>query len=468
MSSSNIEEARRNRPSCASCKHQRKRCPANCVMAQHFPANRIDEFNAVQKIFGVANVTRKINEVGPEQDRAVASILWEATSWEKDPVDGPYGLYKMLEEENRLLKQQVTIQQAVQTVVEPPRIRAELMPIDEDREQTIARNSCQYGVWDGSTMLSQLGNLPESGDNIMNGAEVCSLTKFDEDNLSFIPNNGDLLESSVNSLISPVQRQQHREDQGRDGVAAPHNALPQGQGRDSHGRSVAAMYITGSYGRGVAAMYNTYGQERGTHGRGMPRMGPSLPPMVNHQPISLTIGEGHEKRDQVNQTPANIRFVDDQLYTTIYQSNGYGDINSDQMHESSATMETKEGHKKSSQVNQTPATVRSGENQLCTTIYQSNEHEHINSDQMHESSSTMETKEGHKKSSQVNQTPTTVGSGENQLCTTIYQSNVQTRESEMYTNLPPYLTPETSRLQWRQKTRDKGDLSAIFQQPLNF
>ncbi|XP_059663547.1 LOB domain-containing protein 2-like [Cornus florida] len=80
---------------CASCKHQRKKCSDECVLAPHFPAEKNQDFQAVHKVFGVSNVTKIIRSLNNEGDRkrAIDSVVWEALCWQRDPVLGPYGEY---------------------------------------------------------------------------------------------------------------------------------------------------------------------------------------------------------------------------------------------------------------------------------------------------------------------------------------------------------------------------------------
>ncbi|PHT55870.1 hypothetical protein CQW23_04356 [Capsicum baccatum] len=97
-----LHEAGSNRPACASCKHQRKKCiEGDCAMWRHFPATKMDEFLAVHKVFGIANVTKKIKSLDnvAQQDETIKSFLWEARLWQEDPVHGPLGAYRQLEQQ---------------------------------------------------------------------------------------------------------------------------------------------------------------------------------------------------------------------------------------------------------------------------------------------------------------------------------------------------------------------------------
>ncbi|OIT03784.1 lob domain-containing protein 2 [Nicotiana attenuata] len=98
-----------NRLACASCKHQRKKCiEGECVMWRHFPATKMDEFLGVHKVFGISNVTKKIKSLDDvaEQDEAIKSFFWEARLWQEDPVHGPLGEYKKLEQQLKELKEE--------------------------------------------------------------------------------------------------------------------------------------------------------------------------------------------------------------------------------------------------------------------------------------------------------------------------------------------------------------------------
>lgn len=81
-------------PACAACKHQRKKCSENCILAPYFPSNRSREFHAVHKVFGVSNITKLVRNAKEEDRRRVVdSLIWEACCRQKDPVHGPYGEY---------------------------------------------------------------------------------------------------------------------------------------------------------------------------------------------------------------------------------------------------------------------------------------------------------------------------------------------------------------------------------------
>ncbi|KAJ6377241.1 hypothetical protein OIU76_026251 [Salix suchowensis] len=100
---------------CASCRHQRRRCPTDCIFRPYFPLRKQIEFESARRIFGISNMERMLRNLGV-QDRAnsVESIIWEATCWSKDSINGPLGCLKRLidserqaKQENQLLRKQL-------------------------------------------------------------------------------------------------------------------------------------------------------------------------------------------------------------------------------------------------------------------------------------------------------------------------------------------------------------------------
>ncbi|XP_019168899.1 PREDICTED: LOB domain-containing protein 30-like [Ipomoea nil] len=111
-----------NRPACAACKHQRKKCRGEaCVLWRHFPASMMKEFQAVHGVFGIANISKIIKGLDPvQQDIAVKSLLWEAKVWKEDPAQGPLGRFKRLERELFFLKNQINMLQSRPLITAPP------------------------------------------------------------------------------------------------------------------------------------------------------------------------------------------------------------------------------------------------------------------------------------------------------------------------------------------------------------
>ncbi|PRQ29056.1 putative transcription factor AS2-LOB family [Rosa chinensis] len=106
IGSSNTGEPSGGRHACAACRHQRKRCEEDCVMAPYFTADKEEEFKAVHKLFGVSNMSKLLKQLEDQNHRAqaVQSFIWEAYMWKQDPIAGPLGKYKALEEECEYLR----------------------------------------------------------------------------------------------------------------------------------------------------------------------------------------------------------------------------------------------------------------------------------------------------------------------------------------------------------------------------
>ncbi|GKV36791.1 hypothetical protein SLEP1_g44884 [Rubroshorea leprosula] len=99
-------EEQRHRHACAACKHQGKKCDENCLLAQYFPAEKAEEFNAVYKTFGVKNLTKMLKSVpNDHRKQAADTLIWEAMAWKEDPLQGPRGLYNRVIAELNILQQ---------------------------------------------------------------------------------------------------------------------------------------------------------------------------------------------------------------------------------------------------------------------------------------------------------------------------------------------------------------------------
>ncbi|XP_057418039.1 LOB domain-containing protein 2-like [Lotus japonicus] len=98
-----------NRPACAACRQQRRKCNEQCIFAPYFPPTSAREFEAVHKVFGVSNITKVLTNLDEQGRReAINSFQWEAMMWQKDPVHGPFGAFKQVW--NHLQQQQQMIQ----------------------------------------------------------------------------------------------------------------------------------------------------------------------------------------------------------------------------------------------------------------------------------------------------------------------------------------------------------------------
>ncbi|KAL6583909.1 hypothetical protein OROMI_003198 [Orobanche minor] len=74
---------------CAACKHQRRRCTPDCVLAPFFPADQHELFQSVHRLFGVKHVQNLLKELPPhEKPIAIRSIKFHAAMREKYPVYG--------------------------------------------------------------------------------------------------------------------------------------------------------------------------------------------------------------------------------------------------------------------------------------------------------------------------------------------------------------------------------------------
>ncbi|KAL6559453.1 hypothetical protein OROGR_004570 [Orobanche gracilis] len=74
---------------CAACKHQRRRCKPDCVLAPFFPSDQHELFQSVHRLFGVKHVQNLLKEL-PSHEKAIAirSIKFHAAMREKYPVYG--------------------------------------------------------------------------------------------------------------------------------------------------------------------------------------------------------------------------------------------------------------------------------------------------------------------------------------------------------------------------------------------
>ncbi|KAK9664251.1 hypothetical protein RND81_14G028600 [Saponaria officinalis] len=106
---------------CAACKHQRKRCTDKCILAPFFPAEKVREFQAVHKVFGVSNVQKIVRNLQNDEDRkrAADSLVWEALCRQKDPILGPFGEYRKIYDELKLYQTRVQPQINNQTGPNP-------------------------------------------------------------------------------------------------------------------------------------------------------------------------------------------------------------------------------------------------------------------------------------------------------------------------------------------------------------
>ncbi|GLJ16757.1 hypothetical protein SUGI_0288440 [Cryptomeria japonica] len=86
---------------CSACKHQRRKCTADCQLAPFFPAEQTKRFQSVHRVFGVCNILKLLNklETFEEKQRAVDSLCWDASCRDRNPVDGSLGFFNLQMEE---------------------------------------------------------------------------------------------------------------------------------------------------------------------------------------------------------------------------------------------------------------------------------------------------------------------------------------------------------------------------------
>ncbi|KAF7833940.1 basic leucine zipper 61-like [Senna tora] len=108
---------------CAACKHQRKKCSINCVLAPYFPASRNREFQAVHKVFGVSNITKIVKNAKEDQrTKVVDSLVWEAFCRQKDPIEGAYGEYRKVYDEYKKLLHESKIEKDHNQILHLPSV----------------------------------------------------------------------------------------------------------------------------------------------------------------------------------------------------------------------------------------------------------------------------------------------------------------------------------------------------------
>ncbi|XP_033510468.1 LOB domain-containing protein 22-like [Nicotiana tomentosiformis] len=85
---------------CAACKHQRKKCDANCQLAPYFPSNRSEDFPNVYRLFGVNNTIKLLNSVADDQkEKTAETLIFEGKVWKENPVYGCLGIERKLRAE---------------------------------------------------------------------------------------------------------------------------------------------------------------------------------------------------------------------------------------------------------------------------------------------------------------------------------------------------------------------------------
>ncbi|KAL2321922.1 hypothetical protein Fmac_026301 [Flemingia macrophylla] len=102
---------------CAACKHQRRKCTSECLLAPYFPADQPNVFLNVHRLFGVSNIVKILKILEPSQKKiAMDSIIIQANYRDKYPVHGcweeicrlQYQIW-LVEEELHAVYQQIEI-----------------------------------------------------------------------------------------------------------------------------------------------------------------------------------------------------------------------------------------------------------------------------------------------------------------------------------------------------------------------
>ncbi|KAJ4866164.1 LOB domain-containing protein 28-like [Raphanus sativus] len=92
---------------CGRCRLMRKNCHENCIFAPYFPANDLNKFACLQKIFGSASITKILTDLDVDQrETAVTTLVYEAKARIDDAVQGCVRTIYELTHENQLLKQE--------------------------------------------------------------------------------------------------------------------------------------------------------------------------------------------------------------------------------------------------------------------------------------------------------------------------------------------------------------------------
>ncbi|XP_037408977.1 LOB domain-containing protein 4-like [Triticum dicoccoides] len=91
MPAARQQQQQQQQPACAACKHQRRRCTAECPLARYFPHDRPDLFRSAHRLFGVSNILKTLRRAGPDRalrDDAMRGLAYEAAAWDANPAGG--------------------------------------------------------------------------------------------------------------------------------------------------------------------------------------------------------------------------------------------------------------------------------------------------------------------------------------------------------------------------------------------
>ncbi|KAJ4950945.1 hypothetical protein NE237_027777 [Protea cynaroides] len=107
----NEKKGKGSSQACAACKHQRRKCSKqSCLLAPYFPVSEYQDFLNAQKLFGVSNITKILNQIEPDQRReAINSIVIESKARKDDPVKGIVGIINKLQSQIQLRERELAI-----------------------------------------------------------------------------------------------------------------------------------------------------------------------------------------------------------------------------------------------------------------------------------------------------------------------------------------------------------------------
>ncbi|XP_037416490.1 LOB domain-containing protein 4-like [Triticum dicoccoides] len=122
------QQQQQQQPACAACKHQRRRCTAECPLARYFPHDRPGLFRSAHRLFGVSNILKTLRRAGPDRarrDDAMRGLAYEAAAWDTYPAGGCLPAIVALESQ---LRQEHGILRCLQAQIHHYRRRLEPSP----------------------------------------------------------------------------------------------------------------------------------------------------------------------------------------------------------------------------------------------------------------------------------------------------------------------------------------------------
>ncbi|KAI4387503.1 hypothetical protein MLD38_005332 [Melastoma candidum] len=94
---------------CAGCKHLRRKCSPDCILAPYFPPSNPGRFASVHEVFGASNVTKTLEQLpDPLRRDAAESMVHEAMQRMRDPVYGCAGIITHLQRQITQLRGEIS------------------------------------------------------------------------------------------------------------------------------------------------------------------------------------------------------------------------------------------------------------------------------------------------------------------------------------------------------------------------